>query len=79
MYATDRPRTGLHAMVRRIDASAAAAQLQLTVRPIGRKWSPELNCRPVKNCGATHPARSAQQVAWVQPAVGLPKYIAVYT
>ena len=49
-------------MVRRIDVAAAAAQLQLTVRPTGRKWSPELNCRPIKNCGAAHPARSAQQV-----------------
>ena len=72
MYATDRPRTGLHAMVRRIDASAAAAQLQLTVRPIGRKWSPELNCRPITNCAAAPPARSAHQVgsSWWPRAVG---------
>eukprot|EP01052_Picozoa_sp_SAG31_P000692 SAG31_NODE_20_length_34168_cov_33.651296_18_plen_93_part_00 len=49
-------------MVRRIDPSAAAAQLQLTARPTGRKWSPELNCRPIKNCGAANPGRSAQQV-----------------
>ena len=49
-------------MVRRIGASAAAAQLQLIARPTGQKWSPELNCRPIKNCGAAPPARSAQQI-----------------
>ena len=53
---------GNHAMVRRIGTSAAAAQLQLTARPIGRKWSPELNCRPITNCAAAPPARSAHQV-----------------
>ena len=73
MYSTDRPRTGLHAMVRRIDAAAAGAQLQLTARPTGRKWSPELNCRPITNCAAAPPARSAQQVgsSWWPRAIGV--------
>ena len=52
----------MHAMVRRIDAAAAAAQLQLTARPTGQKWSPKLNCRPIQNCGAAPSARSAWQV-----------------
>ena len=52
----------MHALVRRIDAVAAAAQLQLIARPTGQRWSPELNCAPIKNCPVAPPARSAQQV-----------------
>eukprot|EP01052_Picozoa_sp_SAG31_P033204 SAG31_NODE_3722_length_3949_cov_7.490130_5_plen_114_part_00 len=72
VYSTDRLRTGLHAMVRRIDAAAAAAQLQLTARPTCQKWSPELDCRPITDCGAAPLARSAQQVgsSWWPWAVG---------
>eukprot|EP01052_Picozoa_sp_SAG31_P048595 SAG31_NODE_10234_length_1166_cov_1.928772_1_plen_81_part_00 len=43
----------MHAMVRRIGASAAAAQLQLIARRACQKWSPAQNCRPITSWSDT--------------------------
>ena len=59
-------------MVRRIGTSAAAGQLQLAARPTRHKWSADAICRPITNCAAAPPARSAHQVgsSWWPRAVG---------
>ena len=55
-------RTGMHAMVHRIGASAAAAQLHLTARPTGQKWSAASSCRSKTSTGPAAAEWSAQQV-----------------
>ena len=49
-------------MVRRIDASAAVAQLQLTARPTGQKWSAAFVSRSNISTGPAAAAWSVQQV-----------------
>ena len=55
-------RTGMHAMVHRIGASGAAAQLHLTGRPTGQKWSAASTCRSHTSTGPATAEWSAQQV-----------------
>ena len=49
-------------MVRRTNASAAAAQLQLTARPTRQKWSADAICSPMTRHVPAPAAWSAQQV-----------------